>query len=117
MRPGRLSLPQARHADALEARLRAALGPATRVAGRVNGEPGLWVSFEIDGDGYWLGLSLERLERVFGPPWWLVASLAIHFAIPYTGMLHRVEAVSDQPLSFDLIAPPMPLPMGSGCST
>jgi hypothetical protein len=40
----------------------------------------------------------------------LVASLAFHFAIPYTSMLHRVEAVSDSPVVFDLIMPPMPLP-------
>jgi hypothetical protein len=40
----------------------------------------------------------------------LVASLAFHFAIPYTSMLHRVEAVSDSPVIVDLIAPPIPLP-------
>lgn len=61
----------------LERSLRAMLGPTTRIAGSVNDEPGLWVSFDIDGDDYWLVMNVERWTRRFGPPWWLVASLAI----------------------------------------
>ena len=63
-------------AQALLGRLRGLLGPQTRVAARVNGEAGLWVSFEIDGDPYWLGLSARRFERQLGPPWWALAGLA-----------------------------------------
>ena len=40
----------------------------------------------------------------------LVASLAIHFAVPYSGMFHSVEAVSDGPIVVELLAPPIPLP-------
>lgn len=40
----------------------------------------------------------------------LVASLAIHFALPYTGMLHSTEAVSDGPIVVEFISPPLPLP-------
>lgn len=61
----------------LERSLRAMLGPTTRIAGSVNDEPGLWISFDIDGDAYWLVMNVERWTRRFGPPWWLVASLAI----------------------------------------
>ena len=71
------SLPHGGDAALLERRLRALLGPHTRVAGRVNGDPALWVSFDIDGDGYWLAAGLERWTRQSGPPWWLVGSLAL----------------------------------------
>ena len=70
-------LPPGGDAALLERRLRALLGSHTRVAGRVNGEPALWVSFDIDGDGYWLAAGLERWTRQAGPPWWLVGSLAL----------------------------------------
>jgi len=70
-------LPGSGDAQLLERRLRTLLGPQTRVAGRVNGEPGLWVSFEIDGDDYWLTMGLDRWTRQAGPPWWLVGSLAV----------------------------------------
>jgi len=65
----------------LQRRLQGLLGPGTRVAGRVNGEPGLWVSFDIDGDGYWLAMAAERWTRQAGPPWWLVGSLAAAVAL------------------------------------
>lgn len=51
----------------LEERLRLLLDDATRVAGRVNDQPGLWISFNLAGDAYWLVLPIERLERQFGP--------------------------------------------------
>lgn len=41
----------------------------TRFSGRVNGVPGFWVSFKIDGDMYWLMLERERIERVTGVQW------------------------------------------------
>jgi two-component system osmolarity sensor histidine kinase EnvZ len=70
-------LPDPDEAARLQQRLAGMLGPGTRIAGAVNGEPGLWVSFDIDDDRYWLAMSLERWTRQFGPPWWLIASLAI----------------------------------------
>ncbi|MFM8557085.1 MAG: hypothetical protein ACKODG_13060, partial [Betaproteobacteria bacterium] len=39
---------------ALESRLRMLLSDTTTVAGRVNDEDGLWVSFDLSGDSYWL---------------------------------------------------------------
>ncbi len=70
-------LPDPDDALHLEQRLKGMLGPETRIAGAVNGEPGLWVSFQIDEDHYWLAMSQERWTRQFGPPWWVIASLAI----------------------------------------
>jgi two-component system osmolarity sensor histidine kinase EnvZ len=52
---------------ALQPYLRPLLGPGTRVAGRVNGIDAVWISFEIDGDDYWLILPRARVERQFGP--------------------------------------------------
>ncbi len=68
-------LPAAR-AQALLARLHGLLGAQTRLASSVNNEQGLWVSFDIDGDPYWLGLSASRFERQLGPPWWALLGLA-----------------------------------------
>ncbi|UCE31814.1 MAG: HAMP domain-containing protein [Burkholderiales bacterium] len=66
----------------LEDRLRELLGAGTTVAARVNGEPGLWVSFEIDGDAYWLAMDRRRLERQLGPNWlgWAVAAVLLSLA-------------------------------------
>lgn len=47
------------------------LGPRTTVASSVNGEPGLWVGFTIDGDAYWLLMDRARLTPV-GSRTWLV---------------------------------------------
>jgi two-component system, OmpR family, osmolarity sensor histidine kinase EnvZ len=52
-----------------EAKLRELLGPGTAVAGGVNEVPGLWVSFDIDGDPYWLLLDPYRLERQDAHDW------------------------------------------------
>lgn len=71
-----VSLEPPARARMLLAHLRSLLGPATRLAGSVDGERGLWVSFDIDDDPYWLGLDAERLARQAGPSWWVLALLA-----------------------------------------
>lgn len=52
---------------ALQQRLQGLLDEETRVAGEVNDEEGLWISFRIAGDAYWLVLPFERLERQIAP--------------------------------------------------
>ena len=64
-------------AVAVEARLQAMLGPTTRLAGRVDEQPALWVSFDIDGDPYWLMLNRERFNRQLGPNWPLIALMGL----------------------------------------
>ena len=49
--------------------IRERLGPDTKVAGRVNGDAGFFVSFNIDDDKYWLMLERERLEGLSGVQW------------------------------------------------
>ena len=61
----------------VELRLRHGLGAHTRIAGRVNGEDGLWVSFDIDGDPYWLTLGRDRFERQIGPSVLLIGLMSL----------------------------------------
>lgn len=98
MEPGDRSQPMPKPDDTarLQRSLEALLGSGTRIAGSVNDEPGLWVSFDIEGDRYWLQLSLERWTRRFGPPWWLVASQAL--AISLLGAL-AISRLVNRPLS------------------
>ncbi len=75
-------LPDAALSSELAARIQSRLGPATRVAGEVNGVPGLWVSFVIDDDAYWVAIARDRLERVPGVEWvfWGTAALLLSLA-------------------------------------
>ena len=68
-------------ATLVEALVREKAGAQTRFAFRRNGEEGLWVSFRIDEDEYWVRMQRERLEPP--PPWdWLGwGALAILLAL------------------------------------
>jgi two-component system osmolarity sensor histidine kinase EnvZ len=63
-------------------RLRGRLGPDTIVAREVNGVPGLWVGFTIDGDPYWLLTDPSRLGLVTGKTWliWIGIGAAVSLA-------------------------------------
>ncbi|HEY0877604.1 MAG TPA: ATP-binding protein [Zeimonas sp.] len=81
---------------ALEPRLRPLLGRSTRVAGRVNGVDAVWISFEIDGDEYWLILPRDRVERQFGPSLALLSLIAAAFALVGALVISRLV---NRPLS------------------
>ena len=72
--------------DALGSRisreLEARLGPGTVVANSVNREPGLWVGFTIEDDGYWMFTDRSRLNPPVGKTWiiWLVTAAALSLA-------------------------------------
>lgn len=53
----------------IAARVREKLGQDTRFSRRVNDMPGFWVSFDIDGDKYWLMLERERVFGLSGVQW------------------------------------------------
>ena len=55
------------------------LGRNTVVARSVNGNPGLWVGFDIEKDSYWLLMDPERLNPVTGSTWlvWLLTATAL----------------------------------------
>ena len=58
------------------------LGPDTVVATSVNDEPGLWIGFTIDEDGYWMLTDPTRLNPPVGQAWiiWLVIATALSLA-------------------------------------
>ena len=53
----------------IEALVKAKLGAQTRFSSEVNGVAGFWVSFNIDGDQYWLMLERERIRGLTGVQW------------------------------------------------
>jgi two-component system osmolarity sensor histidine kinase EnvZ len=55
------------------------LGPTTVVASAVNAQEGLWISFTIDEDGYWLRTDLARINPAGGKTWlvWLAMAAAL----------------------------------------
>lgn len=57
------------------------LGTGTRVATEVDREPGLWVSFDIEGDAYWAVLDRSRIERQTGPSWMLWGLLTLGLSL------------------------------------
>jgi two-component system osmolarity sensor histidine kinase EnvZ len=72
--------------DALSRRIVAALesrlGAGTVVASSVNGEPGLWVGFTINGDPNWLQTDRERFNPGSSRTWlvWLLTTGAVSLA-------------------------------------
>ena len=66
-------LPDAYFFNLMEQATSAQLGPRSRFASEVNGQPGLWISFSIDPDDedeYWLMLPAAHAERPV--PWYLL---------------------------------------------
>lgn len=72
-------LPRTDLVELIEAEVKGKLGADTRMASRVNDEPGVWVSLSIDGDAYWLKLERDLLERHLGTGWisWALAALLL----------------------------------------
>ena len=61
------------------------LGPSTRFAGERDGKPGLWLSFHIDDDEYWLRIPSARIERQIALRWlgWGALALALSLLAAY----------------------------------
>ncbi|MBL8380198.1 MAG: HAMP domain-containing protein [Burkholderiales bacterium] len=75
-------------------------GAETRFAFARNGLPGLWVSFRIDEDEYWVRLRRERIERDFQAQWLGWGALALALALGGAFLLVRritrpLEALAD----------------------
>jgi len=66
------------------------------VLGSVNDIDGLWVSFDIEGDGYWLLMQRRRLERHFGSGLSVVLGLSAGLSLLGALILSRLV---NQPLS------------------
>jgi two-component system, OmpR family, osmolarity sensor histidine kinase EnvZ len=72
-------LPERRFLQLVAAEIRRQLGAQTRLAVNRDGVRGTWVSFDIDGDEYWVFLPRSRLERNDPLRWigWGVLVLAL----------------------------------------
>jgi two-component system, OmpR family, osmolarity sensor histidine kinase EnvZ len=77
----------------LELELKKRLGNETIVSDRVNGMPGLWVSFAIQGDPYWLQTDMVRIEPVNSDAWlyWIALAIAMSMvgSLAIGGLLNR----------------------------
>ncbi len=77
----------------LELELRKKLGTDTIVSDRVNGVPGLWISFAIQGDPYWLQTDMVRIEPVNSEAWlyWVALAIAMSLvgSLVIGGLLNR----------------------------
>src|SRR5471032_1794743 len=63
----------------IERDVRGRLGNETVIAQSVNDIPGVWISFKIDDDDYWVALDRDQLDNVTGLQWagWGVFALAL----------------------------------------
>jgi two-component system osmolarity sensor histidine kinase EnvZ len=66
-----------RFTRAVSAELHHRLGPDTIVARSVNGQPGLWVGFNIEKDNWWLQTELGRVRALTGPTWFVWVGIAL----------------------------------------
>jgi two-component system, OmpR family, osmolarity sensor histidine kinase EnvZ len=77
----------------LQSELQRRLGSDTIISDNVNSTPGLWVSFTIQGDKYWLQTELERIEQVNSEAWlyWVAIAIGISLfgAAIIAGLLNR----------------------------
>jgi two-component system, OmpR family, osmolarity sensor histidine kinase EnvZ len=88
--------PDPRIGSLIEIKLRELLGPPSRIAGSVNGLRGLWISFDIEGDPYWLLLDAGRLDRQANRDWMLWLGIALLLAL--LGAL-AISRVVNRPLA------------------
>lgn len=87
------ALPKTGFYEFVETDLRAQLGAATRFTLSRNGVEGIWVSFDIDGDSYWMLLPESRLVADESLRWigWgaLVLLLAVAGAVLIVARINR----------------------------
>ena len=77
----------------LQQELQRRLGNDTVVSDQVNGVAGLWVSFAIQGDQYWLQTDLVRIEAINSQAWlyWVALAIAMSLigSLVIGGLLNR----------------------------
>ena len=81
-------------------RLRLRLGTDTVVAREVNGTPGLWIGFTIDGDPYWLLTDPSRIGPVAGTTWLIWLGTAALLSLAGAALIARLINHPLKKLSF-----------------
>lgn len=81
-------------------RLRMRLGTDTVVARQVNGTPGLWIGFTIDGDPYWLLTDPSRIGPVAGTTWLIWLGTAALLSLAGAALIARLINNPLKKLSF-----------------
>jgi two-component system osmolarity sensor histidine kinase EnvZ len=72
------------------------LGPTTQIAAEVNGLSGIWVSFAIEGDAYWVVIDRDPLTRELGRQWIGWAAFALLLSLIVAAIIARTV---NQPLA------------------
>ena len=80
--------------------LTARMGEGTVVAKSVNGAPGLWVGFAIDGDSYWLLTDASRLGPLQGGTWLIWLATAAILSLVGAALIARLINRPLKQLSF-----------------
>ncbi len=80
--------------------LRQRLGASTIVAKQVNGNKGLWIAFEMDGDPYWFLTDLERFNTPGGKTWIIWLSVAAGLSLMGAALIARLVNRPLKALSF-----------------
>ncbi len=75
----RQSMPSTRYWDQVSREIKDRLGENTHISWSVNDIPGVWVSFRIDKDHYWLVFEREQLEASNGLEWlvWVISAVIL----------------------------------------
>jgi two-component system, OmpR family, osmolarity sensor histidine kinase EnvZ len=80
--------------------LRNRLGEKSLLAQAVNNESGLWVSFDIEGDAYWLRTDLSRIVPVAGKTWLIWLAIAAVLSLSGAALIARLINRPLKALSF-----------------
>jgi two-component system osmolarity sensor histidine kinase EnvZ len=83
--------------------LRQRLGASTVVANQVNGNKGLWIGFEMDGDSYWFRTDLERFNPQAGQTWMIWLLVATGLSLTGAALIARLVNRPLKALSFAAI--------------
>lgn len=95
--------------------IRARLGDDTVIATAVNDIPGVWISFQIEGDDYWVAISQDRFEHVPGLQWlwWSIAALVLSIlgaAFITSRVNHPLKVLANAARELGTGQEPAPLP-------
>jgi two-component system osmolarity sensor histidine kinase EnvZ len=95
--------------------VRKRLGDDTRISLLVNGQSGLWVSFAIDDDGYWVAFDSSRLDNLPHIQWlgWAVGTLSLSLlgAVLISRLVNMpLKRLADAAVAIGRGARPAPLP-------